>query len=99
MYQHANPHSKYEYETAMAMDKIRTLKSEITQKCAYLKTLKFNKSNDYPEKRVETKEATLTNLGTALTELKNGTEILEREVLKQKTEMEILSKYVNETNR
>jgi len=34
-----------------------------------------------------------------LTELKNGTEILEREVLKQKTEMEILSKYVNETNR
>lgn len=45
MYQNANPHSKYEYETSMAMDKIRTLKSEITQKCAYLKTLKFNKSN------------------------------------------------------
>ena len=52
MYQHANPHSKYEYETAMVMDKIRTLKSEITQKCSYLKTLKFNKSNDYPEKKI-----------------------------------------------
>lgn len=46
MYQNANPHSKYEYETSMAMDKIRTLKSEITQKCTYLKTLKFNKSNE-----------------------------------------------------
>ena len=47
MYQNANPHSKYEYETSLAMDKIRTLKSEITQKCAYLKTLKFNKSNEF----------------------------------------------------
>jgi hypothetical protein len=51
MYQNANPHSKYEYETSLAMDKIRTLKSEITQKCAYLKTLKFNKSNEFVQQR------------------------------------------------
>lgn len=51
MYQNANPHSKYEYETSLAMDKIRTLKSEITQKCAYLKTLKFNKSNEFVQQK------------------------------------------------
>jgi len=33
-----------------------------------------------------------------LNELKNGTEVLEREVLRQKTEMEVLAKYVNESN-
>lgn len=67
------------------MDKVRSLKSEITQKCAYLKTLKFNKSNEYVEKRNLPKQSNFSQVGTALTELKNGTEILEREVLKQKT--------------
>ncbi len=90
-----NTNSKHEYETSQAMDKARSLKSEITQKCAYLKTLKFNKSNEYVEKRNLPKQSTFAQVGTALTELKNGTEILEREVLKQKTEMEFIAKYLN----
>ena len=98
MYQDMNPHSRYEYETSVAMDKIRSLKSEITQKCDYLKTLKVNKSVENGEKRSQPKSANFSNIGTALTEMKKGTEVLEREVLKQKTEMEFVVKYVTEGN-
>ena len=90
-----NPHSRYEYETSMAMDKIRSLKSEITQKCDYLKTLKVNKSVKNGERRRQTNSANFSSIGTALTEMKKGTEVLEREVLKQKTEMELVVKYIS----
>ena len=76
MYQDMNPHSRYEYETSLAMDKIRNLKSEITQKCAYLKTLKVNRSIDGVERRRQSKASNFSNIGTALTELRNGTEVL-----------------------
>ena len=98
MYQDMNPNSRYEYETSVAMDKIRSLKSEITQKCAYLKTLKVNKPIENEERRIQPKSANFSNIGTALTELKKGAEVLEREVLKQKTEMEFVVKYLNEGN-
>jgi len=79
----------------MAMDKIRVLKSDITQKCAYLKTLKVNKSVEGKERRSRSVGANFSNVGTALTELKKGAEVLEREVLRQKTEMEFVVGYLN----
>lgn len=94
-----NPHSRYEYETSVAMDKIRSLKSEITQKCDYLKTLKVNKTIENGERnRSQPKSANFSNTGTALTEMKKGAEVLEREVLKKKTEMEFVVKYLTEGN-
>jgi hypothetical protein len=43
----------------------------------------------------QTKSANFSSIGTALTEMKKGTEVLEREVLKQKTEMELVVKYIS----
>jgi transposase len=79
------------------MEKIRFLKSEITQKCTYLKTLRVNQAQENgEEKRYKPKVKTISGVGVALTELKRGTEVLKREVTKKKTEMDLIDKYLNE---
>ncbi len=56
------------------------------------------KPSQRQERRSQEKSANFSNIGTALTEMKKGAEVLEREVLKQKTEMELVVKYLNEGN-
>ena len=83
-------HSK-EAEFNEVQEKIRRTRMEISNKLQQLKTKKMVKMNTQP---VQQRPINHQPMKVALVELKNATEIIDRELIKQREEIKVLVKHL-----